>query len=50
MYTDCFQDHLYDATAPSSFEVLSIPIYKCKEDRPYYATQYQDIFLIQRKF
>ena len=39
MYTSCFQDHLYDDYAISRFEVLTKPIYRCKEDHPYYATQ-----------
>ena len=51
MYTDCFQDHLYVETASSRFEVLTKPtIYKCKEDRPYYATQNQDFFHYKESF
>ena len=48
MYSSRFQKHLYDESALPRFEVLTKPIYKCNEDRPYYATQYQDIF-IQKK-
>ena len=35
-----FQNHLYEESALFRFEVLSKPIYKCNEDRPYYATHY----------
>ena len=45
MYSSRFQKHLYDESALSRFEVLTKPIYKCNEDRPFYATQYQDIFI-----
>ena len=45
MYSSRFQKHLYDESALSRFEVLTKPIPKCNEDRPYYATQYQDIFI-----
>ena len=45
MYSSRFQKHLYDYSALSLFEVLTKPIYKCNEDRPYYATQYQDILI-----
>ena len=45
MYSGRFQKHLYDESALSCFEVLTKPIYKCNEDRPYYATQNQDIFI-----
>ena len=45
MYSSRFQKHLYDESALSRFEVLTKPIFKCNEDRPYYATQYQDIFI-----
>ena len=45
MYSSRFQKHLYDESALSRFEVFTKPIYKCNEDRPYYATQYQDIFI-----
>ena len=45
MYSSRFQKHLYDESALSRFEVLTKPLYKCNEDRPYYATQYQDIFI-----
>ena len=44
-YSSRFQKHLYDESAFSRFEVLTKPLYKCNEDRPYYATQYQDIFI-----
>ena len=44
--TKSIQKHLYDESALSRFEVLlTKPIHKCNEDRPYYATQYQDIFV-----
>ena len=42
MYSRRFQKHLYCESALSRFEVLTKPIIKCNEDRPYYATQYQD--------
>ena len=45
MYSSRFQEHLYDESALSRFEVLTKPIYICNKDRPYYATQYQDIFI-----
>ena len=45
MYTSRFQKHLYDESALFRFEVLTKPLYKCNEDRPYYATKYQDIFM-----
>ena len=45
MCSSRFQKHLYDETALSRFEVLTKPLHKCNEDRPYYATQYQDIFI-----
>ena len=45
MYSSRFQKHLYDVSAFSRYEVLTKPLYKCNEDRPYYATQYQDIFI-----
>ena len=45
MYSSCFQKHLYDDSALSRFEVLTKPVYKCNFGRPYYATQYQDIFI-----
>ena len=44
MYSSRFQKHLYGESALSSSEVLTKPLYKCNEDRPYYATQHQDIF------
>ena len=46
MYDSRFQDHVYDESALSRFEVLTKPIYKCNEDRPYYDTHYQ-VILIQ---
>ena len=45
MYSCRFQKHLYDCSARSLFEILTKPIYKCTEDRPYYATQYQDLLI-----
>ena len=42
MYSSCFQNHFYDESALSRFEVLTKPLHKCNEDRPFYATQYQD--------
>ena len=45
MYTSHFQKHLYDGYALSRFEFLSKPLHKCNEDRPYYASQNQDIFV-----
>ena len=45
MYSSRFQKHLFDESALSRFEDLTKPILKCNEDRPYYATQYQDIFI-----
>ena len=44
MYSSRFQKHLYDESALSRFQVLTKPIFKCNEDRPYYATQYREIF------
>ena len=41
--------HLYDESALPRFEVFTTPIYKCNEDRPYYATQYQDILIQYKK-
>ena len=45
MYSSRFQKHLQDESALSRFEVLTNPLYKCNEDRAYYATQHQDIFV-----
>ena len=45
MYSSRFQKHLYDESALSNFEVLTKQLYNCNEDRPHYATQYQDIFI-----
>ena len=45
MYSSRFQKHLYDESPLSRFEVLTKPIFKCNGDRPYYATQYQDVFI-----
>ena len=39
-----FENIFFDESALSFFEVLTSPIHKCNEDRPDYATQYQDIF------
>ena len=49
MYSSCFQKHLYDECALSRFEVLMKHIHKCNEHHPYYATQYQDIFVQYRE-
>ena len=49
MYASRFLKHLYDKCALSRFDVLTKPIYKCNEDRPYYATQYQAIFIQYRE-
>ena len=43
MYNSHIQDHFCEESELSRFEVLTKPIYKCNEDRPYYATQNQDI-------
>ena len=45
MYSSRLQTHLYDESALFRFAVLTNLLYKCNEDRPYYATQYQDIFI-----
>ena len=45
MYSSRIQKHLYDESAFSRFEVLTKPLHKCNEDRPYYATQNQDNFI-----
>ena len=45
MYFSRFESHLYDKSALSRFEILTKSLYKCNEDRPYYATQNQDIFM-----
>ena len=45
MYSSRFQKHFYDESALSRFEVLIKRIFKCNEDRPYYATQIQDTFI-----
>ena len=45
MYSDSFQDHIYDESSLFRFEVPDRPIYNCNEDRPYYAIQYQDSFI-----
>ena len=45
MYSSRFQKNLYDESALSRFEVLTKRLYICNEDRPYYATQYQNIFV-----
>ena len=47
LHSSRFQKHLYDETALSRFEVLTKPLHKCNEHRPYYATKYQDFFSIQ---
>ena len=44
-----FIQRLCDESALFSFEVLTKPLYKCNEDRPYYATQYRDIFIQYRE-
>ena len=45
MYSSRFQKQLYGESAFSRIEVLTKPLQKCNEDRPYYATQNQDIFV-----
>ena len=45
MYSSRFQKHLYGESALSRIEVLTKPLQKCNEDRPFYATQNQDIFV-----
>ena len=45
MYSSRFGNYLYDESALSPFEVLTKPLYKCSENRPYYVTYYQDIFI-----
>ena len=45
MYSSRLQKHLYDKSALSRLQVLTKPLHKCNEDRSYYATQYQDIFI-----
>ena len=49
MYSSRFQKHLYDESALSRFEFITKPIYKCNEDHPYYATQYQVFFIQYRE-
>ena len=49
LYSSRFQKHLYNESKFSRFEVLTKPLYKCNEDRPYYATQYQYIFIQNRE-
>ena len=49
MYSSSFQKHFYDESAFSGFEVLRKPLYNCNEDRQYYATQYQDMFIQYRE-
>ena len=49
MYTSRFQKHLYDESVLSLFEVLAIPLYKCNDDRPYYATENQEILVQYRE-
>ena len=49
MYSSRFQKHLYDESALSPLEILTKPLFKYNEDRPYYATQYQDIFTQNRE-
>ena len=44
-YSSRFPKHPYDESALSRFEVLTKPLHKCNEDRPSFATQYQDIFI-----
>ena len=50
MFSGRFQKHLFDQSALSRFEVLTKIIYKCNEDGPYYATQYQNIFIPYKSF
>ena len=49
MYSSRFQKHLYAKSALSRFELLTKPLYKSNEDRPYYAAQYQDISIQYRE-
>ena len=49
IHSSRFQKHLYDESALSRFEVLTNSLYKCNEDRPYYATQYQNILYNTKK-
>ena len=44
MYSSRFQKLLFNESALSRFEVLTNTLHKCKKDRPYCATHYQDIF------
>ena len=45
MYSSRFQKHLNEESTLSRFEVHTKLLYKCNEDRPYYPTQYQVIFI-----
>ena len=45
MYSGDFQKHLFYESVLSRFEILAKAFYKCNEDRPYFATQYQDVFI-----
>ena len=45
LYSSRFQKRLYDESAIFRVEVLTQILYKCNEDRPYYAKQIQDIFV-----
>ena len=45
MYSSRFQKRLYDESAIFRVEDLTQILYKCNEDRPYYAIQIQDIFV-----
>ena len=45
MSSSHFQKQLYDESALPRFETITKPLCKCNEDRPYYATKNQDIFI-----
>ena len=45
IYTQIVIRTFFDGSALSRYEVLTAPIYKCNEDQPYYATQYQHLFI-----
>ena len=45
MKTSSFQVLLCEKSALSGIEVITRLIHYCNDHRPYYATQYQDIFI-----
>ena len=45
MYERRFQKQLYDESVIAGFEVPTKSFYKGNDDRPFYATQYQDNFI-----